>query len=289
MKYVLKLFSKGVGRMTNHIQRALTKLAIDTTSTKLMISYSVPGIDAFELSPNVLALVEEDTATLLGTVESYNNKQGMEITAAMIPGVNIVRSKLNVISSNRNLRTKGTQKNSAISLKSGLVYRTMAMFKRNYGMSLHLLLGVLLLSTLTITNLTFAAEPVSESHGVAIGGHDTVAYHKLSRNPHANAAKGDSTWVVEYLGAEWRFASKESADLFAENPSKYQPAYNGHCANALSLGNGLVVTDGKVWEIFGDQLYLFFAERGRKRWITADDISEYKAAADTAWKTLSIN
>ena len=150
MKYVLKLFSKGVGRMTNHIQRALTKLAIDTTSTKPMISYSVPGIDAFELSPNVLALVEEDTATLLGTVESYNNKQGMEITAAMIPGVNIVRSKLNVISSNRNLRTKGTQKNSAISLKSGLVYRTMAMFKRNYGMSLHLLLGVLLLSLIHI-------------------------------------------------------------------------------------------------------------------------------------------
>ena len=32
----------------------------------------------------------------------------MEITAAMIPGVNIVRSKLNVISNSRNLRTKGT-------------------------------------------------------------------------------------------------------------------------------------------------------------------------------------
>ena len=68
MKYVLKLFSKGVGRMTNIIQRSLTKLALDTTSTKLMISYSVPGIDIFELSPNVLALVEEGTATLHGTV-----------------------------------------------------------------------------------------------------------------------------------------------------------------------------------------------------------------------------
>ena len=74
MKYVVKLLSKGVGRMTNFIQRVLTKLAIDTISTKPMISYSVPGIDAFELSPNVLALVQEDTITLLGTVESFNNK-----------------------------------------------------------------------------------------------------------------------------------------------------------------------------------------------------------------------
>ena len=86
-------------------------------------------------------------------------------------------------------------------------------------------------------NNAVAAEPVSKSRrGVMIGGHDTVAYHTLSRDPHAKAVSGKKTWVVEYLGAKWRFASKESAELFQANPDKYKPAYNGHCANALSRG-----------------------------------------------------
>lgn len=137
-------------------------------------------------------------------------------------------------------------------------------------------------------NNAFAEEPVSKSRrGVAIGSHDTVAYHSLTRDPHAKAVAGKKSWVVEYLGAKWRFASQESADLFRANPEKYKPAYNGYCANALSIGNGLVKTNGKTWEIFGDQLFLFYAEAGRKRWLSTDDISEFKAVADAEWKRLS--
>ena len=137
-------------------------------------------------------------------------------------------------------------------------------------------------------NLAVAAEPVSKTqNGSAIGSHDSVAYHSLSREPHAKALPGVETWTVEYKGAQWHFASKENADLFRANPDKYKPAYNGHCANALSLGRGLVVTDGTVWEIFGDQLFLFFAERGRERWLSTDDISAYKAVSDAEWAKLS--
>ena len=140
---------------------------------------------------------------------------------------------------------------------------------------------------LTMTTVS-AAEPVSKAqNGSAIGSHDSVAYHSLSREPHAAALPGVETWTVEYKGAEWHFASKENADLFQANPEKYTPAYNGHCANALSLGRGLVTTDGKVWEIFGDQLFLYFAERGRERWLSAEDISAYKAVADAEWEKLS--
>ena len=148
--------------------------------------------------------------------------------------------------------------------------------------------SILFFALALLSTLVFAAEPVSKSKaGVAIGGHDSVAYHSLVRDPQAKAAKGNKTWVVEHLGAKWRFGSKESADLFAANPDKYQPAYNGHCANALSLGKGLVKTNGKVWEIFGDELHLFYAKAGRERWVSVDGISEYKAAADKAWAELS--
>ncbi|WP_255855055.1 hypothetical protein [Marinobacterium rhizophilum] len=68
-------------------------------------------------------------------------------------------------------------------------------------------------------------------------------------------------------------------------PQRYLPAYHGHCANALSLGEGLIATDGRVWEFFGDQLHLFYAERGRQRWLNGD-WKAYKADADQAWSNL---
>ncbi len=137
-----------------------------------------------------------------------------------------------------------------------------------------------------ITDLA-AAEPVSKSSsgGVAIGGHDAVAYHSLARQPQQKAIGGVETFTVEYKGANWHFASKESAERFAASPDDFAPAYNGFCANALSIGNGLVKTDGTHWEIFESQLYLYFAGRGRKRWLDGN-WKTYKAAADAEWQKL---
>ncbi len=134
----------------------------------------------------------------------------------------------------------------------------------------------------------FAAEPVSKNRfsSVAIGGHDTVAYHSLNAEPQESAVSGKKSFVVKYKGAKWRFLSQKSADLFAADPERYQPAYNGHCANALSLGKGLVKTDGTHWEILGDQLYLFYAGAGRMRW-TDGNWQTYKVASDAAWGELS--
>ncbi len=146
----------------------------------------------------------------------------------------------------------------------------------------------LCLSTLLLSASTWAAEPVSKSRlgGVAIGGHDSVAYHQLARSPQDQAVEGVKSYTVEYKGAKWRFLSKESSELFAADPDRYSPTYNGHCANALSLGEGLIRTDGTHWEIFDDRLYLFFAARGRDRW-TDGNWKTYKAEADAAWQALS--
>ena len=132
-----------------------------------------------------------------------------------------------------------------------------------------------------------AAEPVSKSKfkGVAIGGVDTVAYHALAREPQANAVKGKKAYVVNYKGAKWRFLDQASADKFSAEPEKYSPAYNGHCANALSLDKGLLKTDGTHWEIFGDKLYLFYAAKGRTRWMDGN-WQEYKVKSDAAWAKL---
>ena len=117
----------------------------------------------------------------------------------------------------------------------------------------------------------FGQEPVSKGFfdNIAIDGNDTVAYHQQSALSQPSATTGVEEFVVLWKGAKWRFASKENSDAFAANPEKFSPAYNGHCANALSLGEGLIRTDGAHWEIFDNQLYLFFASRGRNRWLNS--------------------
>lgn len=146
----------------------------------------------------------------------------------------------------------------------------------------------LLIVVMCFSAIAHAAEPVSKSRfkGVAIGGHDSVAYHALERAPQAKSVKGKKSFVVKYKGAKWNFATQASADKFSAEPDKFSPAYNGHCANALSLGNGLVRTDGTHWEILEDKLYLFYAAAGRDRWMDGN-WETYKVEADAAWATLS--
>ena len=149
---------------------------------------------------------------------------------------------------------------------------------------------LLILGLFSISMVAFASEPVSKSSfgGVAIDGHDTYAYHTEQAAAEHKAVEGAKKYTVEYKGAKWRFANQENADAFAANPDKYSPAYNGHCANALSLGEGLIKTDGTHWEIFADQLYLFYAGRGRDRWLDGN-FETYKAEADHAWQQIVAN
>ncbi len=146
---------------------------------------------------------------------------------------------------------------------------------------------LVLLVAFFFASQVYAAEPVSKSKlgGVAIGGKDTVAYHSLNQSPQQSALTGKKKFIVKHKGAKWRFADKASADKFAADPDKYSPAYNGHCANALSLDKGLLRTDGTHWEIYGDKLYLFYAAKGRTRW-NDGNWQSYKVDADAAWAKL---
>ncbi|MFT5260445.1 MAG: YHS domain-containing protein [Saprospiraceae bacterium] len=122
--------------------------------------------------------------------------------------------------------------------------------------------------------------------GLIIGGHDTVAYHQPEAIAKHKRQIGNKQFSVDYNGAKWNFGNKQNADAFAQDPERYTPAYNGHCANALSLGEGLYKTNGKTWEIFDDHLYVFYAPRGQKRWNNGN-WSTYKGQADAAWAELS--
>lgn len=149
-----------------------------------------------------------------------------------------------------------------------------------------LLAALLMFSWLT----THAGEPISKSglSGVTIGGHDTVAYHSPEAIEKHEATEGSKKHVAKWGGATWRFSSEANRDAFLADPEKYRPAYGGHCANALSLGEGLIKTDGETWEIFEDRLYVFYAPRGRTRW-NDGNWKDYKVDADRAWQEILAN
>lgn len=129
----------------------------------------------------------------------------------------------------------------------------------------------------------FANEPVSTGffNNIAVGGHDVTGYQQLAKTDWP--IEGDSNHRVEWKGANWYFASAEDRQRFLDNPERYAPAYNGFCANALSLGEGLIKTDGEHWAVLDNQLYLFYAAKGAQRWLNGD-YKQYKIEADNAWQ-----
>jgi hypothetical protein len=140
-----------------------------------------------------------------------------------------------------------------------------------------------------VTSNAMASEPISiNSKGITIGGFDTMSYHSEEGKEQHKAIKGKKDLSVEWNGAVWQFISEINRDAFLDDPERYRPAYGGYCANALSIGEGLIPTNGKTWEIFENQLYVFYAPRGRKRW-NDGNWATYKIDADRAWQTIISN
>ncbi len=66
--------------------------------------------------------------------------------------------------------------------------------------------------------------------GAAILGYDAVAYFTDNK-----AVKGSPTFVSEFQGAKYFFASAGHKTAFDANSAKYVPAYGGYCGYAASI------------------------------------------------------
>ncbi len=101
--------------------------------------------------------------------------------------------------------------------------------------------------------------------GIAMEGYDPVSYFTEGQ-----PQKGTKEFSYQWKDATWHFSSAKNRDLFASNPEAYAPQYGAHCANGLSLGHK-VSGDPHLWRMIDGKLYLYFAERGRKRWSSNTD------------------
>lgn len=114
--------------------------------------------------------------------------------------------------------------------------------------------------------------------GVAIQGYDTRAYWSEGK-----PKVGDETFVVEWQGVPWRFASQADADAFAADPASFAPKFGGFCTRAMSLKK-VVDGDPEVWRIFEKSLYLFARPVGGE--VFDKGQTEMIAKAQAYWDSL---
>jgi YHS domain-containing protein len=112
---------------------------------------------------------------------------------------------------------------------------------------------IILFALVLSSIFTFAAEKKLlnvDKNGVAIQGYDPVAYFTDQR-----PVMGSSSYVSEYNGAKYQFASAEHKALFDKEPAKYEPVFGGFCAYGASQNHKAPIQP-EAWQIRGGRLIL---------------------------------
>ena len=117
-----------------------------------------------------------------------------------------------------------------------------------------------------------------DSHGVAAGGYDVVAYFTDHK-----AVQGSTQFSAKYNGAEYRFTSAAHRDLFTAKPLVYLPQYGGHCAYAMGH-NKMLNGDPQAWLIYKGKLYLTVSRQVLE--LFQSDVVTAINQADAIWKQL---
>ena len=104
------------------------------------------------------------------------------------------------------------------------------------------------------------AGPVNAARGLAVAGHDPVAYFTDAR-----AMPGRPDVTAQHDGATYRFASTANRDAFRANAEKYLPQYGGYCAFGLARGYKAVI-DPTAFTIAGGRLYLNYNAAIQDQW-----------------------
>jgi len=132
--------------------------------------------------------------------------------------------------------------------------------------------SLVLLLLAGLNDIAIGKSPVD---AIAIKGYDTVAYFKIGK-----AVQGNESFEFQWHDMTWYFSSKENRDLFAANPEKYAPQYDGYCAWAMTEGRK-AQTDPKVWKIVNGKLYLNCSSAAYEKW--SRDIPGNIKKADMNW------
>lgn len=119
-------------------------------------------------------------------------------------------------------------------------------------------ISALLLAVMASGCATHNTVSDGDDRRLMLKGHDPVAYFTLGK-----PAPGNPAIKADHDGATYRFMNEENRALFVKNPAKYQPQYNGFCANgvvyAIALGG-----NHDTFKIIDGRLFMFGGGNSRK-------------------------
>jgi len=124
------------------------------------------------------------------------------------------------------------------------------------------------------------AGEINDLDGVAIKGHDPVAYFTQGK-----AVPGSERFTLQYKGATFRFVSGANRDSFAAAPETYAPQYGGFCAYGTSRGYKADI-DPTAFTLVDGKLYLNYSRSVQATW--SQDRAGYIAKADQAWPAVLV-
>jgi len=118
----------------------------------------------------------------------------------------------------------------------------------------------------------------SEEPKLSISGYDPVAYFTDGK-----PVPGKTEFEYLWHKLRWRFANGEHRDLFAKNPDRYTPQYDGYCA--MGAANDAAAhkdtVDPEAWAIVDGKLYLTHMRQGMEAW--RQNSAEYIKHANENW------
>lgn len=114
-----------------------------------------------------------------------------------------------------------------------------------------------------------------DAQGVAVKGHDVVAYF-MDGAP----TPGKAEFSAKHDGVTYQFATAAHRDAFKANPAKYAPQFGGFCAMGVALGRKLD-GDPTAWKIVDSKLYLNVNKDVQKKWL--EDVPGNLVKADASW------
>src|SRR5712691_5575664 len=135
----------------------------------------------------------------------------------------------------------------------------------------------MLLGLLSATVL--AATARGDEARLSISGYDPVAYFTDGK-----PVQGKTEFEYLWHKLRWHFANGEHRDLFAKNPDRYTPQYDGYCAmGAAESGEAAHkdTVDPEAWAIVDGKLYLSHMRQGMEAW--RQNPAEYIKRGDESW------
>jgi hypothetical protein len=127
----------------------------------------------------------------------------------------------------------------------------------------------------------FTAETQAAEKRVALHGYDPVSYFTDGR-----PEQGSARFTFAFDDSVYWFRDEQHRAMFAADPERYAPQYDGYCAVSMSMGKK-AEPDPQAWAIAEGKLYVFGLKQAVA--VFAQNKAGMVSQANANWQTLHKN